>query len=153
MNRTELYLRLLAFSGLYGFVLINWVDLFGANLPAYHFWLILMYFAPAATSIAMQGLEDVELTLALGLFTSLMNDILYFVAGDLLFGFHVDLLSWWAGQFGAEGWKALFTFNGGPLHFPVYSWLMGLSIYARIALVVYLSERWMKNVNTAVSSS
>jgi hypothetical protein len=146
MNRKILYLKLFIFSLFYGFVLINWIDLFGSSMPAYHIWLILMYFVPLSISIAIQGTEDFELALALGLFTSLMNDVFYFVAGDLLFGFHQNLIDWWLGQFGFKGYKVLFTFNGGIIHFPVYSWLMGLSIYSRIIAIVLLSERWLYNL-------
>jgi hypothetical protein len=47
-------------------------------------------------------------------------------------------------QLGLDGWAVDFYFKGGIFTFPVYSWLMGLSIYARIIAVVLLSELWLR---------
>ena len=63
---------------------------------------------------------------------------------------HVDLLAWYKLQLGLDGWTVDFYFKGGIFTFPVYSWLMGLSIYARITAVVLLSEWWLRKKKVMV---
>jgi hypothetical protein len=143
-------LILVAYSAGYGLVLINWIDLYaGESIPYYHLWLILMYFAPFVTVVVFEGIKDWDYVLALGLFTSLMNDLfygwigVYFTGKQLeVNGQPVDLLTHYVGQLGLLGWTPLFTFHAGGASFEVYSWLMGLAIFARIGLVYYLVRRW-----------
>ncbi|HEV2450162.1 MAG TPA: hypothetical protein VGU43_07140, partial [Thermoplasmata archaeon] len=59
----------------------------------------------------------------------------YFFVGNLLFGFHVALGPWLAGQLGFQGTTIVTTFEGGSFVIPVSSFLMGFSIYARAVLV------------------
>jgi hypothetical protein len=160
----ELIISFVGFSAFYGAILINWVDLFVSNpnpttafvpgcsanpiqsppnpIPYYHIWLVMMYFAPFVVVLLIKGVEDWQFTLALGLFTSLMNDVLYFWVGDVLFGLNVSLPCWLAGQFGLKDSLVLFTFVGGPFTFPVYSWMMLLAIVGRALIVVWLLNRW-----------
>lgn len=137
-------IKLVLFSVVYGFVNINWIDLFATSAPYYHIWLILAYFAPFGVLIVFQGLKDWQLALSLALLVSLINDLGYFFTGDLLFGFRVQLIPWLAGQLGFMGSKVLFTFQGGLLTFPVPSVLMGLSIYGRIAVVSGILYHWWR---------
>jgi len=136
--------KLVLFALLYGFLNVNWIDLYYNRVPGYHIWLILTYLAPFGVLIVFQGLRDWQLALSLGLLVSLCNDVGYFFTGDLLFGFHVDLVTWLEGQLGFQGNKVLFDFQGGAFDFPVTSILMGLSIYARVAVVAALLYHWWK---------
>ncbi len=143
-------LVLVAYSAGYGLVLINWIDLYaGESIPYYHVWLIFMYFAPFLTVLVFEGRKDWDYVLALGLFTSLMNDLFYGWIGAYFTGKQleingqpVDLLTYYVGQLGLQGWTPLFTFHAGGASFGVYSWLMGLAIFGRIVLVYYLVHRW-----------
>jgi uncharacterized membrane protein HdeD (DUF308 family) len=136
--------KLVVFALVYGFLNVNWIDLYYNEVPGYHIWLILTYLAPFGVLLVFQGLKDWQLALSLGLLVSLCNDVGYFFAGDLLFGFHVDLVSWLEGQLGFLGNKVLFEFQGGAIRFPVTSILMGLSIYARVAAVAALLYHWWR---------
>src|SRR5712692_395723 len=137
-------LKLILFSAFYGLVLVNWIDLFATSAPAYHIWLILTYMAPFGVLIVFQGLKDWQLALSLGLLVSLMNDVGYYFVGDLLFGFHQALVPWVEGQLGFLGSQLLFTFQGGAFTIPVTSTLMGISIYARIAVVAVILYHWWR---------
>jgi len=143
-RRQLIILKLVLFSLFYGLVLINWIDLFANTAPAYHIWLILTYMAPFGVLIVFQGAKDWQLAFSLGLLVSLTNDVGYYFAGDLLFGFHVQLLPWLAGQLGFLGNQLLFTFQGGLFTIPVTSYLMGASIYARLAVVVGVLWHWWR---------
>ncbi len=136
--------KLLIFALVYGFLNVNWIDLYYNQVPGYHIWLILTYLAPFGVLIVFQGLKDWQLALSLGLLVSLCHDVGYFFTGDLLFGFHVDLVTWLEGQLGLLGNKVLFDFQGGAFDFPVTSILMGLSIYARVAAVAALLYHWWR---------
>jgi uncharacterized membrane protein HdeD (DUF308 family) len=137
-------LKLVLFSAFYGLVLVNWIDLYATTAPAYHIWLVLTYMAPFGVLIVFQGRKDWQLALSLGLLVSLMNDIGYFFVGDLLFGFHRDLLPWIEGQLGFQGTQLLFYFQGGSFNIPVTSYLMGFTIYARIAVVAAILYHWWR---------
>jgi uncharacterized membrane protein HdeD (DUF308 family) len=138
-------LKLILFSAFYGLILVNWIDLFATSAPAYHIWLILTYMAPFGVLIVFQGLKDWQLALSLGLLVSLMNDVGYYFIGDLLFGFHQALVPWVEGQLGFLGSQLLFTFQGGAFTIPVTSTLMGISIYARVAVVVVILNHWWRH--------
>jgi uncharacterized membrane protein HdeD (DUF308 family) len=138
-------LKLILFSAFYGLVLINWVDLYGTDAPAYHIWLVMTYMAPFGVLMVFQGFKDWQLALSLGLLVSLMNDLGYFFIGDLLFGFHRALLPWIEGQLGFQGTAVLFNFQGGLFSIPVTSALMGFTIYARIAVVGLVLYHWWEH--------
>ena len=142
-NKRQLtLLKLILFSAFYGLILINWVDLFQNFVPAYHVWLILTYMAPFGVLIVFQGFKDWQLALSLGLLVSLMNDVGYLFVGDLIFGLGKPLLPWVEGQLGFTGNAVLFPFEGAGFSFPVTSWLMGASIYARIVVVAAVLYHW-----------
>jgi hypothetical protein len=146
-RRWEVYLKLIVLSAIYGAFWVNPVDLsgLGQQLPYYHLWLIALYFAPTIGLFAFYGFKDWELYLAVVLLVSLMNDLLYYPVALLMhLTSGINLLDWYMMQLGLKGWQVDFMFKGGFFQFPVYSWLMGLSIYVRIALVVILSELWLK---------
>jgi hypothetical protein len=134
-RRQIVLLEVVLFSLLYGFVLINWIDLFGKTVPAYGVWLVLTYFAPFWVMLVYEGFSEWPLALSLGLLVSLANDVGYFFVGNLLFGFHTDLLPWITGQLGFQGAQIVTTFEAGSFSIAVNSWMMGLSIYLRAVVV------------------
>ena len=148
-SRLGFFLRLLAYSFVYGAVFVNWIDLFAnpAHVPGYHLWLAFIYFAPFITVTLIYGLEDWELTLGFGLFTSLMNDCLYYIIGKYLFGFKVDLLEWYRCQLlpvcDKPIWFDFLFFRLKP-----YPYLMPLSIYARIIVVYLLLYKWWREAGS-----
>jgi len=146
-QRQMTLLKLIVFAAFYGIVFVNWIDLFNGGayiyvVPGYHIWVIIAYMIPFGVLLVMQGRKDWELALSLGLLASLGNDLGYFVVGDAFFGFHVNLLDWYAHQFGLYGNTILFTFNGGFFSFGVPSWLMGAAIYGRVAVVLLSLRHW-----------
>jgi len=146
-KRQQTLLKLILFAAFYGIVFVNWIDLFNGGayiyvVPGYHIWVIMAYLIPFGVLLVTQGRKDWELALSLGLIASLGNDLGYFVVGDAFFGFHVNLLDWYAHQLGFYGTTTLFVFNGGLFSFSVPSWLMGAAIYARIAVVLLTLRRW-----------
>ena len=143
--RQIVLLKLVLFSLSYGLVLINWIDLFGKSVPAYGFWLILTYFAPFWVLLVYEGYSEWPLALSLGLLVSLANDVGYYFIGNLLFGFHQDLLTWTAGQLGFYGNRLVTVFDAGSFSIPVDSWQMGLSIYLRGVVVTVGLYYWWKH--------
>jgi hypothetical protein len=138
-------LRLLAYSFIYGTIFINWIDLFAgpAHVPGYHLWLTFIYFAPFITVSLIYGLGDWELTLGFGLFTSLMNDLLYYIIGRYLFGIPVDLAGWYRCQLLPVCDKPIY-FDFLFLKVKPYPLLMPLSIYARVVVVYLLLRDWWR---------
>jgi hypothetical protein len=148
-QRQMTLLKLVVFAAFYGIIFVNWIDLFNGGayiyvVPAYHIWVIIAYLIPFGVLLVVQGRKDWELALSLGLIASLGNDLCYFVVGDAYFGFQVNLLDWYAHQFGLYGNTTLFVFNGGFFSFNVPSWLMGASIFGRIAVVLLSLRRWWR---------
>ena len=147
-NRRQMtLLKLVVFAAFYGIAFVNWVDLFNGGayiyvVPGYHVWVVIAYLIPFGVLLVIQGRKDWELALSLGLIASLGNDLCYFIVGDAYFGFQVNLLDWYAHQFGLYGNTTLFVFNGGFFSFDVPSWLMGASIFGRIAVVLLSLRRW-----------
>jgi len=140
-------LKLVVFAAFYGIVFVNWIDLFNGGayiyvVPGYHIWVIIAYLIPFGVLLVVRGWKDWELALSLGLIASLGNDLCYFIVGDAFFGFQVNLLDWYAHQFGLYGSTTLFVFNGGFFSFDVPSWLMGASIFVRMAVVLLSLRRW-----------
>jgi hypothetical protein len=146
-SRRELYVKLVVISVVYGLFWVNPVDASVPlhELPYYHLWLIALYFAPAYGLFALYGTRDWELYLAIGLLSSLMNDLFFYPVGELMHLVSgINLLEWYKLQLGLDGWAVDFWFKGGIITFPVWSWLMGLSIYLRIITIILLSELWLR---------
>jgi len=143
--RQFVLLKLLLFAAFYGLVMINWIDLFGKSVPGYGVWLVLSYMAPFGVLIVFQGWEAWPLATSLGLLVSLMNDVGYFFIGNLLFGFHEALGPWILGQLGFEGNRLVTIFEAGAFNLDVTSWMMGLSIYARAAVVAAILFYWWRH--------
>ncbi len=141
-ERQKTLVKLIAFSLFYGFVIINWIDLFATTAPAYHIWLILTELAPFGVLLVFQGLKDWQLALSLAVLVSLVNDLGFYFSGDLFFGFHINLVNWMGHQLGFYGSQLAFTFEGGFFSFPVSSLMMGISIYVRIAFVSVILYHW-----------
>jgi uncharacterized membrane protein HdeD (DUF308 family) len=151
--RQFVLLRLLLFSAFYGLILINWIDLFGKQVPAYGIWLILTYMAPFGVLMVFQGWKSWPLAISLGLLVSLFNDVGYFFIGNLIFGFHEPLGPWIAGQLGFDGSRLVTIFQGGSFHIDVTSWMMGFSIYARAAVVGLILYHWWRHPGGIVAAT
>ncbi len=151
--RQFVLLKLILFAAFYGLVMINWIDLFGKEVPGYGVWLVLSYMAPFGVLLVFQGWEAWPLATSLGLLVSLMNDVGYFFVGNLLFGFHENLLPWIAGQLGFKGGQVVTYFEGGDFTITVTSWMMGLSIYARALVVAAILVYWWRHPTGIVARS
>jgi len=151
--RQVVLLELVLFSLFYGLVLINWIDLFGKSVPGYGVWLVLTYFAPFWVLLVFEGYGEWPLAISLGLLVSLANDVGYYFVGNLLFGFHQDLVTWTAGQLGFYGDRLVTVFEAGSFSIPVDSWLMGLSIYLRGAVVAMGLYYWWRHPARIVARS
>lgn len=150
ITHREVLAKLLLYSAVYGFFMINYVDLLGLAsdpLHAYHLWLIGMYFAPFVLILLIYGKKDWQVFLALGLLASLMNDGLFPLADQVMFGVHSccgTLLDFYKFNLGFDGLKTAWSFQGGLIQFPVSSVLMGVSIYARVATVAVLISSFVR---------
>lgn len=151
--RQFVLLKLILFSSFYGLILINWIDLFGKTVPSYGIWLILTYMAPFGVLIVFEGLESWPLAVSLGLLVSLNNDLGYFFVGNLIFGFHVALGPWIAGQLGFQGSQVVTVFYAGRFALDVTSWMMGLSIYLRTAVVGAILYYWWEHPGEIIARS
>ncbi|HTT45835.1 MAG TPA: hypothetical protein VMH38_07495 [Thermoplasmata archaeon] len=149
--RQFVLLKLVLFSAFYGLILINWIDLYGKSVPAYGIWLILTYMAPFGVLIVFEGWRSWPLAASLGLMVSLMNDVGYFFIGNLIFGFHENLGPWIEGQLGFLGSQVVTYFEGGSFTVTVTSWMMGLSIYARVVVVGVILYYWWRHPGAIVA--
>jgi hypothetical protein len=149
--RQVVLLKLVLFSLFYGLVLINWIDLYGKSVPAYGVWLIFTYFAPFWVLLIYEGFSEWPLALSLGLLVSLANDLGYYFAGNLIFGFHEDLLTWTSGQLGLYGNAVVTTFQAGAFSIPITSWMMGLSIFVRATVVSLCLNYWWRHPGRMVA--
>jgi hypothetical protein len=131
---------LVVFAVVYGLVFINYIDIAssGAN-SGYHMWLMLMYFLPFV-GFSVLNLKNWSLTVGLGLTASLMNDVFY-GAIKYLFGMPLDINRYYSNWLIPQG-THLFDLNLGFTVLPVYSWMMAISIYLRIAVVAALLWDW-----------
>lgn len=147
VSRRELIAKLILYSVAFGALHVNYIDLVvpGSQVPGYHLWLVVHYFVPFLTVVLLFGARYWDVTLALGLLASLMNDLLYFPVGNLLLGRNYDLLDCYLFQLGFKDGEVRWRFNGGFFTVPVSSWLMAFTIYARIVAVALLTHR---SVNT-----
>ncbi|MEM4531625.1 MAG: hypothetical protein QXY39_07145 [Thermofilaceae archaeon] len=145
-SRSELLVKLLAYSAIYGLIHVNYIDLVasGSNIPGYHLWLIALYFAPFIPILFILGFDDWELLVSMGLTASLMNDLFYHPIGMILFDRKVDLLDWYLFQLGFRGLEARWSLNLGFTAIPVSSILMGASIYMRLAITTMLLVKWWR---------
>jgi hypothetical protein len=151
--RQFVLLKLVLFAAFYGLILINWIDLFGKEVPGYGLWLLLTYMAPFGVLIVFEGWAAWPLAASLGLLVSLFNDVGYFFIGNLIFGFHENLGPWISGQLGFEGSNIVTYFEGGRFVLAVPSWLMGLSIYARAVVVALILYYWWRHPGEIVARS
>ena len=133
------FILYLVFAVVYGFVFINYIDVLSGGYEGYHLWLVIMYFFPFAT-LPMLFPRNLELTIGLGLLVSLMNDVFYGVVKNLM-GFPYDLTAYYNHWLIPSG-ATLFQLNLGFTVFPVFSWMMALSIYIRIIVVIILLRIW-----------
>jgi uncharacterized membrane protein HdeD (DUF308 family) len=151
--RQFVLLKLVLFAAFYGLVMINWIDLFGKEVPGYGIWLVMSYMAPFGVLLVFQGWESWPLATSLGLLVSLMNDVGYYFVGNLLFGFNENLGPWIAGQLGFRGNQFVTQFQGGSFSITVTSWMMGLSIYTRAAVVAIILYYWWRHPTGIVAAS
>jgi len=149
--RQFVLLKLILFSAFYGLILINWIDLYGKEVPAYGVWLLLTYMAPFGVLLVFEGWEAWPLAVSLGLLVSLFNDVGYFFVGNLIFGFHENLGPWIEGQLGLHGSQLVTIFEAGSFSIDVTSWMMGLSIYLRAAVVGVILYYWWRHPGRIVA--
>jgi len=136
----KFYLYLI-FAILYGFVFLNYIDLItpGGALDGYHLWLSIMYFFPFAILVITYP-KNWALVIGLGLLSSLMNDVFYGLVGYFM-GTSINLAQYYNLWFIPSN-ATLFQLNLGFTVIPVFSWMMALSIYARIVIIIFLLRRW-----------
>jgi len=139
-KRFNLYIVL---SVLYGLVFVNYIDnnIAGGLYSGYHMWLTIMYFFPFIV-LTITFPRNWQLTIGLGLLASLMNDVFYGLVRSLM-GYQIDLNEYYQLWLIPSG-TLLFHLNLGVVTIPVYSWLMALTIYARIAIVILLLWLWKR---------
>ncbi|MCW4000766.1 MAG: hypothetical protein NWE93_11045 [Candidatus Bathyarchaeota archaeon] len=139
-KKFKLYIIL---SVLYGLVFVNYIDNTitsgGFAYSGYHLWLTIIYFFPFII-LTITFPRNWQLTIGLGLLASLMNDVFYGMVRSLM-GSQIDLV-WYYKLWLIPSGTLLFNLNLGVVTIPVYSWLMALTIYARIAIVIVLLWRW-----------
>lgn len=134
-------------SILYGLVFVNYIDNItpGGIYGGYHLWLTIMYFFPFII-LTISFPRNWQLTIGLGLLASIMNDVFYGAVRSLM-GIPIDLNRYYNLWLIPSG-TLLFHLNLGIAEIPVYSWLMSLTIYLRIVLVIVLLWRWRQQAKT-----
>ncbi len=139
-KRFKLYILL---SVLYGLVFVNYIDnnISGSSFSGYHLWLSIMYFFPFLI-LTITFPRNWQLTIGLGLLSSLMNDVFYGLVRSFM-GYQIDL-NWYYQLWLIPSDTLLFTLNLGVVIIPVYSWLMSLTIYLRVLLVILLLWLWKR---------
>jgi hypothetical protein len=137
------------FAVAYGFVFINYIDVMSGGYSGYHLWLVFMYFLPF-TLLALTNIRNWSLMLALGFVVSLMNDLFYGVMRNIL-GVPMNL-KWYYHVWLVPGDSVLFHMNLGFTTLTIYSWMMALSIYLRIAIIPFLLWVWFRQSKTCNSS-
>jgi hypothetical protein len=134
---------LMIFAVIYGLVFINYIDI-NSIPPAngYHLWLVMMYFLPFV-GFSLLNVRNWKLTLGLGLMASLMNDVFY---GAIMYlaGLPLDV-TWYYNLWLIPQNTLLFNLNLGFTVIPVFSWMMALSIYLRIAASAGLLWHWKRS--------
>lgn len=144
ISRKRLLLLLIYFI-FYGVFIINVIDLNILSSGWFHIFLILLCFYPSIGILLISKLRNWNLALALGLLVSLMNDLFFAPIGNLLSASNYNLLDWYMRQLGFQGLKQFWTFQGGIITFKVTSIAIGLSVYARLIVVIYLLVRYKKS--------
>lgn len=134
-------------SILYGLIFVNYIDIIipGGAYGGYHLWLTLMYFFPFIV-LTISFPRNWQLTIGLGLLASLMNDVFYGMVRNVM-GYPIDLAMYY-NHWLVPSDALLFRLNLGITIIPVYSWIMALAIYARVALVVVLLWSWRRQAKT-----
>jgi len=131
----------LIFSILYGFIFLNYIDIItpGGAFGGYHLWLTIMYFFPFV-ALTLSFPRNWQLTIGLGLVASLMNDVFYGLIRNFISGPY-DLTRYYTLWLIPSN-APLFELNLGFAIIQVTSWMMALSIYARIVFVYFLIRTW-----------
>jgi hypothetical protein len=142
-NKLRLLVKFLIYSLIYGLFFINIIDINIRSFFWYHWVLIFLEFLPFLVICLILGWKNWDLFLALGLLSSLMNDLFYAPMSNYFFGGSYNLSEWFLQQLGFRGNIVIYHFQGGFFTFPVTSWLMGLSIYLRIVLIFFLLRNWL----------
>jgi hypothetical protein len=134
-------------SVFYGLVFVNYIDniISGSSYGGYHMWLTIMYFFPFII-LTISFPRNWQLTIGLGLLASLMNDVFYGIVRSLM-GIKIDL-NWYYRLWLIPSDTVLFRLNLGIVDINVYSWMMALSIYGRIAIIVLMLWLWRQRAKT-----
>jgi hypothetical protein len=142
-KKLSFIIKLLLYSFIYGFFVINIIDVTTRSFWGYHLFLVTLYFFPFIIVVLILGFNDWELLFGLGIISSLMNDLFYAVISNVLFHANYDLVSWFLQQLGFYGNRDLgWSFNGGFFRVEVTSLLMGASIYARVLFAYLVILKW-----------
>jgi hypothetical protein len=133
---------LAVYALLYG-LMINHIDVLTElhRAPGYHLWLAGMYLAPYIPPALLRALRPADV-LAYAAATSLVNDLLWGPYAAAL-GRTIDLLEWYAYQFGEMEAAVWWSFDAGFAKIPVSSSLMAVSIFVR-AYGLMLYAAWKK---------
>jgi hypothetical protein len=133
---------LAVYALLYG-LMINHIDVLTElhRVPGYHLWLAGMYLAPYIPAVLLRALRPAD-ALAYAAATSLVNDLLWGPYAAAL-GRRMDLLEWYAYQFGEMEAAVWWRFEAGFAEIPVSSGLMAVSIFVR-AYGLMLYAAWKK---------
>ena len=144
------YLRekkeIFAFSTLYGALFVNYIDLVmwlrtEEPTPAYHVWLIVLYFVPYAIPYLKGTLTFWEFFFQ-GLYVSLLNDLIWGIWKHVFFGLD---LGWYYSRWLLPLSDTIGKYDYGIFRLEGKSWMMCASIYARIAaLVAILKYRLLR---------
>ncbi len=127
------------FTILYGIIFINIYDCRFPRFYGYHFFLLIVYVAPYIPLLLIRKIDIFNL-IWLGILISLFNDIFFFFIARALGARGFDIVwyysNWLIPQKTYLGrWDFLF------FKLDVYSWMMAVSIHARILFLI-LTRSW-----------
>jgi hypothetical protein len=150
VKRESILLRGVLFAAFYGLLLVNWLDLYEKAIPSYSVFLLLLYLAPSVLILLFSdGRRTWPLAVSLALLISLFNDLGYFFVANSVFGLSHPLWPWIQGQLGFEGAARVSSFKSFlHVRFPIESWEMGASVYARFGLLAAALRSWWRKSGT-----
>ncbi len=119
---------------LYGIIAVNIFDGIFPRIPGYHLLLLVVYVAPYIP-LVIEKKMDIKNIIWLGILISLLNDIFFVFIVNALgvrnYDFVWYYLNWLIPQNTYIGYRDILI-----VRFDTYSWMMAISIYARIAFLV-----------------
>jgi len=127
------------FTFIYGIIFINLYDCLFPRFLGYHFFLLIVYVAPYIPLMAMRRIDIFNL-IWLGVLISLCNDIFFFFIAKAVGKKECSIVWYYSNWLIPQGtylgrWDFLF------FKLDVYSWIMALSIYARVVFLI-IARSW-----------